>query len=74
MGVLRGGQEGALAPPPGRFLDFFGKNSIFFVIFRLKVGSCPSLENFCPPLEKSLRAPMDRLFLLFMTVAISVLK
>jgi hypothetical protein len=32
MGVRRGGQGGALAPPP--------------------------LENFCPPLEKSLRTPM----------------
>ncbi len=38
-------------------LDFFEKNRIFFVVFQEKVGSCP-LENFCPPLEKSLRTPM----------------
>ncbi len=40
--------RGALVPP-GRprsaknsmFLDFFWKNSIFYVVFRQKVGSCP---------------------------------
>jgi len=66
MGVRRGGQEGALAPPPGRaklvcFLDFFGKNSIFFVVFKAKSRFLPPpLENFWPPLEKSLRTPMSK--------------
>ncbi len=71
MGVRRGGQ-GGLLPPSGRpspaknsmFLDFFAKNSIFLLLFRQKVGSCAPLplENFCPPLEKSLRTPMYWLY------------
>ncbi len=66
MGLRRGEKaREALPPPPGRprpaknsvFLDLFGKNSIFLLFFRQKVGYCPP-RNFCPPLEKSLRTPM----------------
>jgi hypothetical protein len=67
MGVRRGGQ-GGLLPLPGRpmpaknsmFLDFFGKNSIFFVALQAKSRFLALLENFCPPLEKSLRTPMRK--------------
>jgi hypothetical protein len=40
-----------------KFLDFFEENSIFLLYFWQKEGSRP-VENFCPPLEKSLRTPM----------------
>jgi len=52
MGVRRGGQEGALAPPwPAKiacFSTFLKENSMFL----------PLPRKFCPPLEKSLRTPM----------------
>jgi hypothetical protein len=67
MGVRRGGQEGALAPPLPPLAD---KNSMFFDFFErkwavlgiLKANSMflplPPPGKFCPPLEKSLRTPM----------------
>ena len=37
----------------GMFLDFFGKNSIFLLFFKQKVGSCPPpWKNFALPWKK----------------------
>ncbi len=57
MGVRREGQGGSLAPPPSprpaknsMFLDFFGKNSNFFVAFQAK-------SRFLAPPGKFLPSP-----------------
>ncbi len=61
-GRPQGRARGALAPPgplagQGQptivfFKTFFGKNSIFFVVFRQKVGSCPPWKIFALPWKK----------------------
>ncbi len=67
-GRSQGKARGGGFCPPGRprpaknimFLDYFWKNGIFFVAFQAtsRFLPPPPLENFCPPLEKSLRTPM----------------
>ncbi len=47
-----GGKGGSWPAKNSLFLDFFEKNSMFLVVFRKKVCSCPPLENFCPPWKK----------------------
>ncbi len=80
MGVRRGG---GLLPLPlwpakkSMFLDFLGKNSIFFVVFKAKSRFLPPPpEIFCPSLEKSLWTPMfgKEFFFLFVLIGVSVVQ